>query len=215
MSIAEQINGVGTELSNAGLVGRQVFVNGTVATVTAVDGDEALTDGAGTVDLALACANVLPVMGEVVLLHGQRAVWLEAIQKTHRLVGVVLVGGQVQERTLYEVSSVVVAGEEPLDRQLCRALASTHAEHREQMQRLNVEANEWADDNDLCSRYDDFMERQGLEGRVREYRASITITFSEDVEGRSFDDATNWTAADVVRMATEYGDHLDWEVEEQ
>lgn len=213
MSIADQINGVETE-STAGLVSRQVFVNNTVVTVIGVEGDKAFTDRAGEVDIAVAKDNVLPLMGEVVLLRGQRVVWLEARQDKPGLVAVVVVGLQVQERTVYEVAQLVATGEEPLDRQLCRVLGSVHAQHGEQMRRLNAEANEWADDNDLCERYDQFMERQGLEGRTHEYTAKVTITFRQNTEGSDFDDATDWTAADVVRMATELGNDLDWEVED-
>lgn len=213
MSIAGQINGVETE-STTGLVSRQVFVNKIVATVIGVEGDKALTDKAGEVDIAVARDNVLPVMGEVVLLRGQRVVWLEARQDMPGLVAVVIVGPQVQERTVYEVAQLVVTEEEGMDRQLCRVLASTHAQHGEQMRRLNADANEWADDNELCERYDQFMEQHGLEGRTRDYRAKVTITFYQSTEGSDFDDATDWTASDVLRMATELGDRLDWEVED-
>lgn len=213
MSVADQINSVDTE-STAGLVSRQVFVNNTVAAVFAVEGDKALTDRAGMVDLVMARDNVLPPMGEVVLLRGQRVIWLTARQDMPGLVAVVIVGGQVQERTVYEVAQIVVAGEERMDRHLCSVLASTHAEHREQRRRLNEAANEWADDNDLCDSYDEFMEQYGFEGRTRDYTAKVTITFYEDTEGRSFDEATDWTARDVVRMANELGNDLDWEVEE-
>lgn len=215
MSIADAINGVSVEGLTAGLVGRQVFCDGTVATVTSIEGEKALTDRAGMVDLDVARRGVLPQMGEVVLLHGQRVVWLEAVQPGPPLVAVVMAGPQVQHRSVTEVASIVATGEEPMDRQLCRALATMEAEHREQMRRLNADANEWADDNDLCSRYDEFMESQGMEGRTHYYTAKITITVEAEVEGRDFEAATqDWTTADILKMATEQEDSLEWELED-
>jgi len=43
-------------------------------------------------------------------------------------------------------------------------------------QEFNVKANEYADENSLCHRYDNFMEENGFEGRSRSYNVYFDVT---------------------------------------
>ena len=81
---------------------------------------------------------------------------------------------------------------------------------------LNDAANEWATDNDLCHRYDEFMEQQGFTGRSYDYCAKITLTIYRDVEGRDFDDATDDIDGSLIKqwIADITADDLEWDIEE-
>lgn len=52
-------------------------------------------------------------------------------------------------------------------------------------------AHEYADDKNLCSEFDEFMERQGLPGRVREFTLRVTVELDLSVEARSSEEAEN------------------------
>ena len=43
-------------------------------------------------------------------------------------------------------------------------MSRSHHAHEQAKAQLNAVANEWADDNDLCGRYDEFMEEHGFNG---------------------------------------------------
>ncbi len=43
-------------------------------------------------------------------------------------------------------------------------------------------AHEWADDNDLCQKFDQFMESQGLPGREREFTVSVSVSLTVNVD---------------------------------
>ena len=44
------------------------------------------------------------------------------------------------------------------------SMSRSHHAHEQAKAQLNAVANEWADDNDLCGRYDEFMEEHGFNG---------------------------------------------------
>lgn len=59
--------------------------------------------------------------------------------------------------------------------------------------RILVKANEWADHHDLCERYDEFLEAQGLPTRVCDYDVTVTVELRVALRasGRNIDAAAS------------------------
>lgn len=76
--------------------------------------------------------------------------------------------------------------------------------HGERLERIVDAAHEYADDNDLCSRFDDFMREQGLRARVREYRVEVearvrvTVRVSASSADAASDDVDDALIADAL-----------------
>ena len=213
MSIADAINGAEPDQAASGVVGRQVFVNGIVATVTGVEGDMAHTDRAGVVEVAAVRRCLLPRVGDVVVMYGLPVVWLETDVSARTPKGLVLEGETVIEMTP-GLGALRLTGErwEP---QVCQVLARLHNEHRAWRERLNRDANELADRLDLCSRYDEFMKEHGLTPRQREYAADITIRLRGYIHGTDFVDARESMTPAVVRSMVEgLGEDLEWDTDD-
>ena len=65
-------------------------------------------------------------------------------------------------------------------------LANERAYHQNWRDALVSSAHEWARDNDLCSRFDDFMDEHGLPRRDVTLRVTFTLTVPhDDSENRS------------------------------
>lgn len=102
-------------------------------------------------------------------------------------------------------------------------LASTHTRW---IDALVESAHEWADDNSLCSQFDNFMESHDLPGRSRMYDVEVEVnirtTVTVSVSARSGDNAADSVDTSEVESAVrdKYGiagyvdvDIDDWTVE--
>ena len=219
MSVATAISNQTTPVEELGLrlVGRHIFHNRACLELTAfVDGQ--LTTVIGPVSVEAASNAVLPEPGTVVQLHGHEVVWLQPhIADGAHLQAYVLFNGTVQVRYIREPASIVALPDR--ERESARTielLMAQHHAHEQAKANLNAAANEWADDNDLCGRYDEFMEEHGFNGRSHDYRAKITVTIYRDIEGRSFDDAPeSIDGYDIKQWIADIdGDDIEWETEE-
>jgi hypothetical protein len=99
-----------------------------------------------------------------------------------------------------------------------RGKDEANAEHQAWIERSVALAHQYADDNDLCSRFDEFMQELGLPGRQRDFNVDVCITFNVTVtaRGATAEDAMNEVdsedIAQAVREATRYS-LPDWDAE--
>ncbi|WP_345584486.1 hypothetical protein [Tessaracoccus lubricantis] len=108
-------------------------------------------------------------------MHGQEMIWLQphVVNKTV-LEAFVLIGGVVQCRYVREAAAVVtLPNRERESLRTVELLMAQHHAYERFKADLNAAANEWADDNDLCHRYDEFMQQHRFNGRTHDYRAQI------------------------------------------
>ena len=72
--------------------------------------------------------------------------------------------------------------------------------HEERLERIVDAAHEYADDNDLCQRFDRFMESQGLRPRSRDWVCVVdaTVRVRIPVRAPSADDAASGVDDDMV-----------------
>ena len=91
-------------------------------------------------------------------------------------------------------------------------LASQMRAHGEFLDRLAADAREYADDNDLCSVFDDFMELWGFARRERVYEVGVRLgVVSVRVLAGSEEDARDRVDWSVVRDAL--SGSVEWSVE--
>lgn len=64
------------------------------------------------------------------------------------------------------------------------ALREEHARHARQVDKLVEDAHSWADENDLCSRFDDFMVEHDLPPRDRDFDVEVKVTLTSCVRVR-------------------------------
>lgn len=64
------------------------------------------------------------------------------------------------------------------------ALREVESRNELAMGKLVADAHEWADDNDLCSRFDDFMEEHNLPTRLKDYDVEVSVRLTERVTVR-------------------------------
>lgn len=83
--------------------------------------------------------------------------------------------------------------------------------HAEFMDRLVRDAHEYANDNDLCGVFDEFMESHGLPRRTRDYRVEFRVSFTSStvVEASSSDEAAELVADDPSSYIDRYSVELD------
>lgn len=76
-------------------------------------------------------------------------------------------------------------------------------EHRNRLEAIVDAAHEYADDNDLCSRFDDFMIDQGLRARSRDYAVSVDVRLRVSVteSGHDADSASGNVDRNAVAEA--------------
>lgn len=218
MSIATAIANQTTPVEELGLrlVGRMIFHNGSCLELTGFEGGRLMTV-TGPVSVEEASNAVLPEPGTIITMYGQEMVWLKPhVAQGKQLLSYVFVDGAVQRRLINSAASIVTLPERA--RESARTVELLLEQHHVMEQfkaRLNAAANEWADDNDLCGRYDEFMEEQGFSGREQDYEAEITVTFRRTITGRSFDDASaDLTSDDVAEWVSEVVMSGEWSVEE-
>ena len=91
--------------------------------------------------------------------------------------------------------------------QTCRERARDAARHQQWIDGLVEDAHEWADEHDLCSRFDDFCAQHDLPTRTRDYDVRVNVSMSTRVtitrSASSSDDAEDAVDRDDVREALE------------
>lgn len=220
MSIAAAIANQTTPVEELGLrlVGRHIYRQGSLLELIAFE-EGKLRTVIGTLTVEEATAALLPEPGTVVQLYGHEMIWLQPhTAQDHGLTVYVLVKDLVQERIVREAAQIVEVPDRP--RESARTVELLMAQHQgfEQFKaRLNAEANEFAEDNDLCEKYDHFMEEWGFNGRTHEYEAQIVVTLYRSVEGRDFEAATaDIDGSDIKQWIADVDcESIVWEVEEQ
>ncbi|ABH00652.1 hypothetical protein RHA1_ro11005 (plasmid) [Rhodococcus jostii RHA1] len=84
-------------------------------------------------------------------------------------------------------------------------LEGAHADHMKWIDAVATSAHQWADENNLCSEFDQFMEEHGLPPRSREFtvEALVTITtkVSVPVSARSEEVAEDEVDGEVLARA--------------
>ena len=161
MSIATAIANQSTPVEELGLrlVGRHIFHNRSCLELTAFEDGHLLTV-IGPVSVEEASNAVLPEPGTVVQFHGQEMVWLQPhTVNGNQLLAYMLINGSVQSRYINDPATIVtVPNRERESARTIELLMAQHHAYEGFKAQLNAAANEWADDNDLCGRYDEFME---------------------------------------------------------
>lgn len=87
----------------------------------------------------------------------------------------------------------------------CRDRARDKAAHQQWIDNLVADAHDWADRNDLCSAFDNFMDEHSLPSRVEDFEVLVNVTLSTQVtvtrSARSWADAEESVDRDAVREA--------------
>lgn len=87
----------------------------------------------------------------------------------------------------------------------CRDRARDKAAHQQWIDNLVADAHDWADRNDLCSVFDNFMDEHSLPSRVEDFEVLVNVTLSTQVtvtrSARSSEDAEESVDRDDVREA--------------
>ena len=216
------------------LEGRQAIVNGRLTTVTRVDGDTLYVELEPGVAHPAYDVVVLPTPGERVVVNGDPRAWVGTESaRAEQHVGVTLWVLWVSESG--DVYSVPYAVAELDARKIVtgppapgmraamtailnerRAQQAAAAERAQWIERLTDEAHEYANRNDLCERFDEFMEDHGMRRRTRDYdlRVEVTATLYITRNAQSVDDAINDLDREDVWDHLEARD-LDWNATER
>lgn len=144
-------------------------------------------------------------------------VWLEPLfGSANCLYFLAVAGNSVETSMVTDPAAVMVLEDrEKEDPRTVGLLLAQHRAFEAWKSALNCAANEYAEDSDLCERYDQFMEDNGLEGRTNDYEAEITI-ITRAIRGWNFERASdNITSEDIARWVAEEGRDLEWSVEEK
>lgn len=215
------------------LTGRQAIHDGRLTRIIAA-GDGCLTTALNPDEKAFEWAVVvLPQPGETVtvastdgqvcgLWVGLRGVSPDA----SRIHADLLVDGQVRRVSVatgevdarQTVSQLASDGEEAAATALFQEMTA-HQETREtqqaQLDQLVDDAHTYADDNELCRRFDEFMVSHGLRPRTRDYelRVEVTATVYLTREAANAEDAADALTRDEVFAALNAVD-IEWEAEE-
>lgn len=165
---------------------------------------------------------VLPRCGEYVTVgEGEAAVrghYLGLVWRASPALSAwVLADGEVEARIvsspppMWEVSSAVdrsaatLAGERVVEALLrtCGRRIDERQEFQTWRDRLVSDALEWADDNDLCGHFDDFMEAHSLPSRISDHEVEVSVTCAVRVvkEARDYDTAEENVDGSDVRSA--------------
>lgn len=111
-----------------------------------------------------------------------------------------------------------------IDAEVSRMRAAMSAEFSVRLESITDAAHEYADDNDLCSVFDDFMSSQGLRTRDKDFEieidATVTVRVSITRTDRDGDAASNqidssdvqYAVADSLGLSTHSLDVTDYDV---
>lgn len=82
---------------------------------------------------------------------------------------------------------------------------AAESRHATWIESIVEDAHEWADENDLCEKFDEFMEDHGLPTRTRTYTvwATVSARVPVNVEARSYDDARDDVGEHEIRKVVE------------
>lgn len=216
------------------LEGRQAIVNGQLTTVTRVDGDTLYVEHEPGVAHPSYDVVVLPTPGERVVVNGDPRAWVGTeTARAEQHVGVTLWVLWVSESgDVYsgpyavaelDARKIVTGPPEPGMRAAMTAILNERrvqqaaaAERAAWIERLTDEAHEYANRNDLCERFDEFMEEHGMRRRTRDYdlRVEVTATLYITRNAQSVDDAINDLDREDVWDHLEACD-LDWNATER
>lgn len=111
----------------------------------------------------------------------------------------------------------IIAGQHRAQREAATKLQDAERRHREWVDDLVSEAHEWADENDLCHRFDDFMEEHNLPPRSHDYKLSVTMRVQVclTASGRDVEAAIqSLSRSELFDRIDDVDDILDWEAEE-
>ena len=104
-------------------------------------------------------------------------------------------------------------------RELTSKLHAQMVRHEEWKEEATDKAHDWANENNLCGTFDDFMESIGLRRRERDYTVTVTVTLDveiKEIRASNARDAeqevTEDQVADAIRRSVEYRE-FDWSVE--
>ena len=180
----------------ADLRGRVVMVQGLAYRI----GDQ-LPTGVNVED---AEASLMPKPGARVTCDGVQGVLLDYLPfDRDGQYGITLLvlfhGRSVVEWYTNRRERIVDTGEKA-DETLCAALAAQHKAHSNRIDSLVTDAHEWADDNDLCGKFDEFMESHGLEPRERDFDVTINVALTRTITARSFAAACDSVSESDVRQ---------------
>lgn len=180
--------------------GQKVFDGNRIGEVARLDGDAVILDSGERMPMARVAEVALPLVGAPVFVPAfGSAFWVGPSRvEGEQLVGLLLSGDEVYERHV-DPSTLRAEEGDSLDERTCVLLTALHERHRAWKRNLTDAAHEYANDNELCEVFDNFMVSFGLEPRTREYEARITITFNVLRDGTSFDDAFDGLSHEQVR----------------
>ncbi len=220
--------------SSVDLVGRPAVLKdgGVMTTVTAVRGFDVFTAREPGQARPGGDVVTLPVVGELVD-DGDavRGYWLglledAAVCADGRLEASVLSGSEVRtvsvEPSRVDARRVVTGRATEGERAAMSALLAearahrrTQQAHQARIDRLVEDAHEWADDNSLCTRFDDFMDEHSLPRRSRDYdlRVEVRATVYLTRTGTDADNAAESLTREDVFAAIS-ADDISWDAEE-
>lgn len=217
-------------------LGRTALVNGgsLLVEISAITDEVVLaTDGSC---YPLAGATILPLGGECITTLGPEGAaprrWLGPVsavgpRETSPVLTAWMLGADgfptTGVFTLAEVEArtAVVTGCTHADAVLSSALVAaavrrdnTGAYYRDQQLTLVADAHQWADNNDLCSTFDEFMEDHGMPGRERDFslRVDVVTTVYLTGTGTSLQEAIDSIASGDVLEGIDLSS-LDYTVE--
>ena len=81
--------------------------------------------------------------------------------------------------------------------------------HQARMDTLVADAHQWADDNDLCGRFDEFMDEHGLPMRERDFELCVNVRATVYLTRRAttLEGAIEEVDEDAVRAEIDFTDH--------
>jgi hypothetical protein len=168
-------------LSVAGIEGVRSIPDGAVVELGGVRGRVVVDRSAPVGDdgavwvavLPLDCSGVVVecvIVGQITRCGGDRAgAWWGRVVPALQLALAARIGAEKSARELAEARAV---------------LREVSSRHEVAMDKLVGDAHEWADDNDLCSRFDDFMEEHNLPTRRKDFDVEVSVRLSTRVTVR-------------------------------
>ena len=156
---------------------------------------------------------VVPVVGELVSWQGRRCVWISRVQSEGDGVrGWIVVLEEPFGRVCVSLSSLVAVGDRVGVGELLDVVVGLDCVRAHRLSELEAAAHEWADDNDLCERFDDFMEEMGLSRRVRDFEVEVQVCVRGSVSATSEDAAYEVVEWAEIQQWMEEGGVVDWDV---
>ena len=217
------------------LTGRQAIFEGLLTRIIDAGEDSTVTTALRPTEAVLASSVVaLPKPGEAVTLPrsvGERlAVWvgLRGVSPSADMIEAhLLIEGSVQlftlEAAVVDARRTVEVAATDVEEAAADALFAeltahqrTRDDHETWTNTLVEDAHHYADENDLCERFDSFMRKHDLPARTRDYdlRVTVTATLVVSREAGSVEEAISDLTTEDVWAAMSRHSIDDWEAEE-